>query len=189
MGGLGTVQMAAHQVTINLASLTFMVPLGVGSAAAIGVGRAVGAGDGLAARRAASAGLLLGAGFMSATTGVLFVAAPGAFAAAYTSLDEVVGLAVLLIPIAGFFQVFDGLQVVGAGILRGAGDTRAPMVINLLGFWLIGLPASLGLAFGLDLGPVGLWWGLVAGLGAVSAFMLARVVGKLRRPIVRLRVE
>jgi MATE family multidrug resistance protein len=188
MGGLGTIQMAAHQVTINLASLTFMVPLGIGSAAAIRVGHAIGAGDGLAARRSASAGLLLGTGFMT-TTGILFITLPEAFASAYTPLTEVVSLAAVLIPIAGFFQIFDGLQIVGAGVLRGAGDTRAPMVINLLGFWLLGLPASLALAYGLDLGPVGLWWGLVVGLGAVAAFMLARVVAKLRRRIVRLQVD
>jgi MATE family multidrug resistance protein len=188
MGGLGTVQMAAHQVTINLASLTFMVPLGVSSAAAVLVGRAIGAGDDAGARRAASAGLLIGAGFMSLMA-ALFIVAPRLLATAYTSVEEVVVLAVLLIPIAGCFQIFDGLQVVSAGVLRGAGDTRAPLLVNIVGFWCVGLPTSLVLAFKLGFGPQGLWWGLVAGLAAVAVFLLTRVAWKLRGPIARVLVE
>jgi MATE family multidrug resistance protein len=188
MGGLGTVQMAAHQVTINLASLTFMVPLGVGQATSIRVGLAIGRGDGDGSRRAASAGLIIGAAFMTATAAA-FILAPRMLASTYTSSLEVVALASLLIPIAGFFQVFDALQVVSAGVLRGAGDTRAPMVVNLLGFWCLGLPVSLGLAFGLGLGPVGLWWGLVVGLGTVAAFLLARIARLFRRDVVRVAVE
>jgi MATE family multidrug resistance protein len=188
MGGLGVVQMAAHQVTINLASLTFMVPLGVASASAVLVGRAIGAGDDAGARRAASAGLLIGAGFMSLMA-ALFIGAPRLLATAYTSVEEVVVLAILLIPIAGCFQIFDGLQVVSAGVLRGAGDTRAPLFVNIAGFWCVGLPTSLVLAFKLDFGPQGLWWGLVAGLAAVAGFLLSRVAWKLRGPIARVLVE
>jgi MATE family multidrug resistance protein len=188
MGGLGTTTMAAHQVAINLASLTFMVPLGVSQATAVRVGNAIGAGASERARRAASSGLILGAGFMSLTA-VLFIGLPGWLARAYTSVDEVLVLAVALIPIAGFFQVFDGLQVVAAGILRGAGDTRAPLVVNILGFWLVGLPTSLVLGFKLDYGPEGLWWGLVVGLGAVATFLLLRVSWKLRGEIERVDLE
>jgi len=188
MGGFGTVQMAAHQVAINLASLTFMVPLGVGSAAAVCVGRAIGAGDSDGARRAAAAGLVIGAGFMSLMA-ALFIGAPRLLAAAYTSVDEVVALAALLIPIAGCFQIFDGLQVVSAGVLRGAGDTRAPLVVNILGFWLIGLPTSLLLGFRLGFGPQGLWWGFVAGLGAVAVFLLTRIAWRFRGDITRVEVE
>jgi len=188
MGGLGTLQMAAHQVTINLASLTFMVPLGVSTASAIQVGRAIGAGNGLGARRAASAGLLIGAGFMSLMA-ALFVGAPRLLAEAYTSVEQVLTLTVALIPIAGCFQIVDGLQVVSAGILRGAGDTRAPLVVNIVGFWLVGLPTSLALAFKLGFGPQGLWWGLVVGLSAVAVFLLARVAWKFRGPIERVMVE
>lgn len=187
MGGLGAVQMAAHQVTINLASLTFMVPLGVAQATSIRVGLAIGAGDSDGARRAASSGLLIGAGFMSVTAAA-FIAAPEIFAAAYTSAADVAALAVVLIPIAGFFQIFDGLQVVAAGALRGSGDTRAPLLVNLIGFWGIGLPVSLVLAFRLDLGSQGLWWGLVVGLGAVAAFLLARIAWRFRGEIARLAV-
>ena len=188
MGGMGTLQMAAHQVAINLASLTFMVPLGVSQATAVRVGNAIGAGDGGGARRAASSGRVLGAGFMLLTA-ALFIGMPVWLARAYTSVDEVVLLAASLIPIAGFFQVFDGLQVVAAGVLRGAGDTRAPLVVNILGFWLIGLPTSLVLGFRLGFGPQGLWWGLVAGLFVVAVFLLARVAFKLRGEIVRVTVE
>ena len=188
MGGFGTVQMASHQVAINLASLTFMVPLGVGSAAAIRVGQAIGAGDSNGARRAAAASVIIGAGFMSLMA-ALFVGAPRLLATAYTSVEEVVALAALLIPIAGYFQIFDGLQVVSAGVLRGAGDTRVPLVANILGFWFIGFPTSLLLGFRLGFGPQGLWWGFVAGLGAVAVFLLARVAWKFRGTISRVEVE
>jgi MATE family multidrug resistance protein len=188
MGLFGTVQMAAHQVAINLASLTFMVPLGVGSATAVRVGQAIGARDGDGARRAASAGLMIGASFMSVTAAA-FLFAPRLLASAYTSVEEVLALAVVFIPIAGFFQVFDGLQVVSAGALRGAGDTRAPMLVNVLGFWLIGLPTSLVLAFPLDLGPEGLWWGVVAGLGSVAVFLLTRVAWTFRGDLSRIQVD
>ena len=188
MGGLGTLQMAAHQVTINLASLTFMVPLGVSSATAVLVGRAIGARDDGGARRAAAAGLLIGAGFMTLMA-ALFIGAPRLLATAYTSVEEVVVLAALLIPIAGCFQIFDGLQVVAAGVLRGAGDTRAPLFVNIVGFWCLGLPTSLVLAFKLGYGPQGLWWGFVVGLGAVALFLISRVAWKFRGEIVRVVVE
>jgi MATE family multidrug resistance protein len=187
MGGFGTVQMAAHQVAINLASLTFMVPLGVGSAAAVRVGQAIGAGDSDGARRAAAASLLIGAGFMSLMA-ALFIGAPRLLATAYTSVEEVVVLAALLIPVAGYFQIFDGLQVVSAGVLRGAGDTRAPLVVNIVGFWFIGLPTSLLLGFRLGFGPQGLWWGFVAGLGAVAVFLLARIAWRFHGDISRVEV-
>ena len=188
MGGFGTLQMAAHQVAINLASLTFMVPLGVGSATAVRVGQAIGAGASGGARRAAASGLLIGASFMSLTA-ILFIFAPRALASAYTYEVEVIALASLLIPVAGFFQVFDGLQVVSAGALRGAGDTRAPLVVNIVGFWCIGLPTSWLLGFKLGYGPVGLWWGFVAGLGAVAMFLMIRLAWKFHGVIRRVEVD
>jgi MATE family multidrug resistance protein len=160
----------------------------VGSATAVRVGQAIGAGDGDGARRAASAGLIIGGSFMSATA-VAFLFAPRLLASAYTSAEDVLALAVVFVPIAGFFQVFDGLQVVSAGALRGAGDTRAPMVVNILGFWLIGFPTSLALAFPLGLGPEGLWWGVVVGLGAVAIFLLARIAWRFRGDLSRIRVD
>lgn len=187
MGGFGTVQVAAHQVAINLASLTFMVPLGVSAAAAVRVGHAVGRDDADGARRSARAALLIGTAFMC-TSAVVFLVAPTALARLYTPVPAVVALAATLIPVAGVFQVFDGLQVVGAGVLRGAGDTRAPLYVNLLGFWALGTPVSVWLAYRTTLGPVGLWWGLVAGLVAVAAFLLLRIryrlAGELRRVVI-----
>ena len=123
MGLLGTISIAAHQAAINLASLTFMVPVGVGSATAVFVGRAVGARDEPAVRRYAIAGLVCGVGFMCVSAAV-FLIFPRALAGLYSRDAEVVALAAGLIPIAGLFQVFDGTQVVASGILRGIGDTR-----------------------------------------------------------------
>ena len=188
MGWLGTVPMAGHQVAINLASLTFMVPLGISQASAVLVGQAVGRGLPAKARRAGGAGLVLGAGFMTLTAG-LFLGAPGFLASLYTSEVEVVTLAAVLIPIAGVFQVFDGLQVVATGVLRGVGDTRAPMLVSLLGFWVIGVPVTVLFGFVWGGGAVGLWWGLVAGLGAVALFLLLRVRWRMGGDLVRLVVE
>lgn len=188
MGWLGTVAMASHQVAINLASLTFMVPLGVAQATAVLVGRAVGAEDTPGARRAAGAGLLVGGAFMVGTA-VLFLVAPGPLARIYSGDVPVVELAVLLIPIAGVFQVFDGLQVVAAAILRGIGDTRVPMILIVAGFWIVGFPVSLLAGFGLDRGAVGLWWGLVVGLGVVALLLVLRVGNRFGRELRRLVIE
>ena len=186
MGRLGTVPVAGHQVAINLASLTFMVPLGISAAAAVLVGNAVGRGDATGARRSARTSLLCGAGFMCVTA-LIFLLLPRFLAGLYTTDQAVLAIAISLLPIAGVFQVFDGLQAVGAGVLRGLGDTRAPMVINILGFWLFGMPVSIYLGFNAGLGPRGLWWGFVAGLGAVALLLLYRIRKRLRQPLDRLR--
>ena len=98
-------------------------------------------------------------------------------------------MAATLIPIAGVFQIFDGIQVVAAGVLRGAGDTRAPLVVGVVGFWLIGVPVSIALGFGTGAGPVGLWWGLVVGLAAVAAILLGRVRITLQRTVQRVTID
>jgi len=188
MGRLGTIQVAAHQVAINIASFTFMVPLGISQAAAVLVGRAVGAGDAMRARRAAVASLVAGVTFMVVSASFLRLV-PGPLAAFYSTDTAVAVLAASLISIAGIFQVFDGIQVVSIGCLRGVGDTRVPMLVNVLGFWLIGIPVSLWLCFGLGFGARGLWWGLVVGLAAVAAFLLARVRVRLSRSLERLVID
>ena len=180
MGWIGTREMAGHQIAINLASLTFMVPLGVGDAGSVLVGQAVGRGDPEGTRGAARAALACGVTFMSLTA-ALFLTVPEPLARLYSRDLDVVRVAATLIPLAGVFQVFDGLQVVAAGILRGLGDTRVPMLVNLLGYWLIGIPVSAYLGFGAGLGPVGLWWGLVLGLALVGTSLLLRVRGRLAR--------
>jgi MATE family multidrug resistance protein len=188
MGRLGTVPMAAHQIALTIASVTFMVPQGIGGAAAVLVGQAVGAGDASRARRAAAASLAAGAAFML-LAGLVLVALPGPLARLFSVEAPVVAVAVLLLPIAGVFQLFDGIQVVSIGILRGVGDTRAPVVLNVLGFWLIGLPASLWFGFGLRAGAAGLWWGLVVGLVVVALSLLTRVRGRMRRSLARVVVN
>ena len=184
MGFLGTNEVAAHQVAINIASLTFMVPMGIAAAASVLVGNAIGRGDSAGARSTGHAALLLGVAFMTLSACVM-LAAPKFLADIYTDNPAVLAIAVTLLPIAGVFQVFDGLQVVGAGVLRGTGDTHYPMVIGLAGFWLIGMPISIYFGLYTDARAVGLWWGFVAGLAAVAIFLLVRIrwrfAGELRR--------
>lgn len=185
MGGLGMLEMASHEIALSLAALTFMVPLGVGAAAAVRVGHAVGAGDASGVRRAAVSALVTGAGFMT-LTGATFLAVPHLLARMYTDDAGVVALAASLIPIAGVFQVFDGIQAVGSGILRGIGDTRVALMLYLAGFWVVGVPVSAWLAFGAGYRATGLWWGFVAGLGAVAVLVLVRVRSRLARAIRRI---
>jgi MATE family multidrug resistance protein len=188
MGFLGAIQVAAHHVALNMAALTFMVPLGIGAAATVLVGHAVGRNDVEDARGASKAAIVLGVGFMM-TTAVIMLTVPMLLARAYTNDAAVLALAATLIPIAGVFQVFDGLQVVSIGLLRGLGDTRTPLIVNVLGFWLLGLPVSLWLAFRLDYGPQGLWWGLVVGLAVVALALLWRVRVRLREEVRRLVID
>jgi multidrug resistance protein, MATE family len=188
MGWIGTAEMAGHQVAINLASLTFMVPLGMAQAASVRVGQAVGRAEPGGARRSSLTALVSGGAFM-AVMAVIFLAFPGPLTALYTSEPEVVLIAVALIPVAGVFQVFDGLQVVSAGVLRGIGDTAIPFLANLVAFWAIGMPIGLYLCFRTPAGPVGLWWGLVAALAAVAGFLVARVRVRMRRDLIRIRID
>lgn len=188
MGLLGTTAVAGHQVAINLASLTFMVPMGIGAAATVLVGNAIGRGDAAGARRAAKAALVAGASFMTLTA-TAFLVFPRFLGDLYTDDAAVLAVAAALLPIAGVFQVFDGVQVVGAGILRGAGDTRAPMVIGLLGFWLLGIPVSIYLGLYTPLEAAGLWWGFVVGLAAVAIFLLLRIRHRFSRELSRIIVD
>lgn len=188
MGLLGTLPVAGHQIALNLSALTFMVPLGVSQATAVLVGQGVGAQDPLRTRNSALAGLLLGAGFMVCTM-ILFLTLPRPLARIYSADPEVLALGAALLPISGVFQVVDGIQVVSAGILRGVGDTRVPMVVNLLGFYAVGLPVGVLLAFGAGLGPRGVWWGLAAGLAAVAVLLVLRVRIRLARNLARLELD
>ena len=180
-GAMGTIQVASHQIAINLAALTYMVPLGVSAAATVLVGRAVGAGEPDEVRRRASTSLLVGAAFM-ACTGAIFLSLPSVLAGLYTNDTTVLALAATLIPLAGIFQIFDGVQIVAIGVLRGLADTKTPFIISLIGYWLIGTPVGLVLAYVLDGGVAGLWWGLVIGLGAVAVILVLRVRAALRHP-------
>ncbi len=122
-------------------------------------------------------------------TAVMFLTVPHALARIYTGDAAVVAAVVLLLPVAGIFQVFDGIQVVSAGVLRGVGDTRVPMLVNLLGFWGVGLPVSAVLAFQVGMGPPGVWWGLAVGIGVVAILLLARVRSRFGRDLRRLIID
>lgn len=184
VGMLGTIPLAGHQIALMLAALTYMVPLGVSAAAAVLVGHAVGRGDPEAARREASAALACGIGFMSVSAATLIAFAPW-LARAFTADPAIIAAAASLIPIAGVFQVVDGIQGVSGGILRGAGDTRVPMLANLAGYAVLALPLGAWLCFSLGLDAPGIWWGLSAGLAAVAVLLGWRVHvilgGELRR--------
>lgn len=187
-GWMGTTTLAGHEITLSLAALTFMVPMGVAAAAAVMVGHAVGAGDVAESRRDAVAALAVGVGFMAAM-GIVFWLIPGALAAAFTTDPATRLMATTLIPIAAVFQVFDGTQVISASILRGAGDTRVPMILHTLSFWAVGIPLGALIAFGFDAGAPGLWWGLTAGLAAAAVLQLARVRVKLGSEVGRVVIE
>lgn len=187
VGSLGTVPLAAHNVTLQLAAVTYMVPLGVSAAAAVLVGRAIGARQDDVVRREAAASLVIGVGFMGLTALTFLLAAPW-LARAFTSDPAVVALATTLIRIAGVFQLFDGAQVVATGILRGAADTRAPMLMNFVGYFVLGVPIGAVLCFALGLGVPGIWWGLVVGLAGAASLLTSRVAHRLGGTVARLRV-
>jgi MATE family multidrug resistance protein len=148
-----------------------MVPLGIGSAAAVRVGHGVGSGDVRAAARAGWTALLLGVCFMSCAGLALFFFSH-AIARIYTPQPVVVHAGAVLLIVAAIFQLFDGLQVVATGALRGAGNTRTPMLANLIGYWIIGLPLGAFLCFRLNLGAVGMWAGLCLALILIGSVLL-----------------
>ncbi len=183
-GWLGAAVLAGHQVALNLAALVYMLPLGLSSAVVVRVGQAVGRGDRAALGRAVWIGLGL-AGALAVITATAFWLLPGALASIYTDDGIVLLLAVSLLPLAAAFQLFDALQVVGLGVLRGLGDTRFPALASLLGFWVLGLPLGGWLALRTDLGARGIWIGLAVGLAIIAAVVLMRIRWKLARPMER----
>lgn len=180
MAGFGAVQAAAHQVTINLASASFNVVIGIGSATSIVVGHHVGAGSRTMPARAGAAGLLLGAGVMLAAS-ALFLLAPHTLARLFTKDAEVIATTVDLLLIAGAFQIVDGTQAVASGALRGAADTAWPFAIHAMSHWGVGFTSAILLAFGLGMGGEGLWWGLTAGLAVAAALLVTRFFVRARR--------
>jgi MATE family multidrug resistance protein len=179
IGRLDPVALAAHQVALNVASVTFMVPLGVSSAAAVRVGQALGRRDPAGARRSGWMALLLAAIFMTLAA-VVLVSAPHVILRIFTTDTTVIATGVSLLFIAAVFQLFDGIQVVATGALRGAGDTRRPLLLNLIAHWGIGLPIGYYLCFSKGWGVQGIWSGLCIGLIGVAVALLvvwARAIG------------
>jgi MATE family multidrug resistance protein len=177
MGLIDEASVAAHAVALQLAALSFMVPLGLGQAATVRVGLGYGRGDAAALRRAGWTAFALGTGFMTMMA-VMMWSFPrelvGIFLEPTAANAPVIDLAVAFLGVAAAFQIFDGAQVVGAGMLRGLQDTRWPMVFAVFGYWAIGIGVGSFLAFRLGWQGVGVWIGLAGGLATVSLLMLWR---------------
>lgn len=178
MGWLGAVQLAAHGIALQVAGLAFMVHLGLSNAATVRLGRAHGAGDAQRLRDAAKVAMALSLGFGLAMI-VLFVTLPGAIVglfldAANPSAPDILALGSVLLMVAALFQIADAVQAMALGFLRGVQDTRVPMAMAVVSYWLVGIPASYVLAFPLGHGGVGLWLGLVAGLTVAAALLMTR---------------
>jgi multidrug resistance protein, MATE family len=171
IGKLGAVALASHQIALNTASFTYMVPLGISSAAAVRVGQALGRNDAHGARRAGWTALALGSGFMTCTT-IIFWTAPRYIVRVYTPDPGVIHAATSLLFVAAFFQFFDGLQAVATGALRGVGDTRTPMIWSVACYWLVGLPVGYLLCFRFGWGAMGVWIGLCVALILIGSTLL-----------------
>lgn len=171
VGKLSAEVLAGHQVTMTVVSTTFMVPLGISSAAAVRVGHAVGRRDPAGAARSGWTALGLGATVMAASALALLIF-PQAIARLFTPDPAIIAAAVPLLRVAAFFQLFDGLQVTATGALRGAGDTTTPMLCHFAGYWVIGLPLGVLLGFRESLGAMGLWMGLSVGLILIGIVLL-----------------
>ena len=178
MGLIGSVSLAAHSIAIQLAALTFMVPLGIGQAVTVRVGQAFGAQDAAGVRRAGWAAFALCMAF-AAMTSLTMILAPRMLIGAFLDLSDpgnagVVRLAISFLAIAALFQIADGAQAVGAGMLRGLHDARTPMIFALIGYWGIGLPLGVILAFVAGLEGIGIWIGLATGLAVVAVLIIVR---------------
>lgn len=181
-GKLGKVAVSAHHIAIGLASFTFMGVLGISGATAVRVGHAVG--ERRSPRRAGLLGIGMGAAFMTCSS-VMFLLIPRSLIALFTNDPAVTELGVSLLRIAAAFQLFDGVQGVAAGALRGAGDVRFAFASNVAAHWLVGFPLALLLGFTLDMGALGLWWGLLCGLVLVSILLLWRFLKISKRDLER----
>jgi len=168
---LGAVQLSGHEIALNCASFTFMVPLGISSAAAVRVGQEIGRGSPARAHVAEWSAIVLGAGFMSCMS-LLFVMIPQVIARIFSPDPVVIRVGARLLLVAAAFQLFDGIQTVATGALRGCGDTRTPMLANLVAYWFIGLPVGAVLCFYFGWGAFGIWIGLCTGLMLIGTALL-----------------
>jgi MATE family multidrug resistance protein len=168
---LGAIAQAGHQIALNTVAFTYMIPLGISSAAAVRVGQALGRRDPVGARNAGNTAILLGASFM-ATMSVVLLVFPRYIARFYTSDESVIHAAITLLAAGAAFQLFDGIQTVATGSLRGTGDTRTPMLCHFSAYWLLGLPLGTYLCFRRHLGALGLWVGLSLALILIGILLL-----------------
>ena len=171
IGRLGAVSLASHQIALNTVSLTYMVPLGVSSAAAVRVGQAIGRKDPLGARDAGGSAIFYGAAFMT-LAGIALLVFPRGIARLFTPDAAIIRSTVYLLAAGAAFQLFDGIQTVATGALRGAGDTRTPMFCHFMAYWIIGLPLGAWLCFSRGWGAFGLWAGLSLALILIGIVLL-----------------
>ncbi len=179
---LGTLDLAAHQLVIGLASFTYTFSLGVAAAGSTRVGLSIGGGT-IAGTRAAGHAAFIGGAAVMSIAAILFAVVPGPLARLITNKPEVIAAALPLFLVAAVFQLSDGIQAVGSGVLRGAGDTRYSFVANVIGHWAVGAPVALILGFTYRMGIVGLWWGLCAGLSVVAVLLFLRFQRLSAQPI------
>jgi MATE family multidrug resistance protein len=163
MGSLSAIAVAGHQVAINFSAMTFMVPFGLSTAITTRVGNAIGKKKMHEARRRGYVGIALATGFMSLTAIIMYLF-PDLITSMYTQDAQVQNVAISLLYMAAIFQISDGLQVSGYGALRGLKDTTIPMIVNFIAYWIVGLPLGYYLGIVQQIGPQGLWMGLIAGL-------------------------
>ena len=182
MGRLGGRTTAAHQIALGLTSFSFMGALGVAQATSVRVGLTIGGERAHETRRAGLTGIAIGVAIMAAWS-LVFAVFPHALARIFTPDEAVIAAAIPLIRIGALFQLADGAQVVGAGALRGTGDTRWPLLLNVIMHWFVGFPLGLALGFSLGMGAIGLWFGLTAGLSTVAVALVLRFVVLTRRRI------
>jgi MATE family multidrug resistance protein len=181
IGTLGTDVVASHQIAINVASVTFMVPLGIAMATTVRVGHAVGRGDVEGVREAGFVGLFLTL-IAQGVSALLMLTVPQHIAALYTADATVIALAAQLLILAGLFQFSDGMQVAASGALRGMKDTRVPMLITTFAYWGVGMPVGWWLAFPVGYGARGMWMGLIAGLSMAAILLSVRFWRLARSP-------
>ncbi len=179
-GRISASALAANQIVLNIAGFFFMVPFGLSSAAAVRVGQAVGRGDPAGVRRAGWSALGLALGF-AILVASMFVVMPAPFIRVFTDDPDVLRTGMVLLLVCAVFQPFDGFQSVSTGALRGLGDTRTPMLANLVGHWCLGLPLAYLLCFSRGWGVIGLWTGLSCGLVLIGSFLIVVWYRRSRR--------
>jgi MATE family multidrug resistance protein len=179
---LTPIALATHEIVLSVAAYTYMVPLGISAAAAVAVGHAIGSGNAARARRAGILAISIGAGFM-ALMAVLLIVIPKPIISIWTSDTRVLILGSHILAIVAGFQIFDGIQTVSTGALRGLGETRFPMLINFAGYWILGLPFGALLCFRLKWGLSGLWTGLTVSLILIALVLIVRWLKDSRRPL------
>ncbi|MEM1077518.1 MAG: MATE family efflux transporter [Pseudomonadota bacterium] len=182
MGAIGTLELAAHGIALQMAALTFMVHVGLSQAATVRAGRALGQGDVAGLKRGGGVAIALSVGFSVATICV-FVAIPEVLIGAFLSPDdpsraEILAIGVTLLYMAALFQFADGAQVMALGLLRGVQDTKVPMIIAAVAYWGVGLPVGFGLGFYTPLREIGIWLGLVVGLALAGVLLMLRFWGR-----------